>query len=123
MAKKYALTTESRINANLALRHRLYVSRRYFCLSETLNDIRDGYNDEAKVVIHQENGIPVGVAAYDQYDSVNIQIFVRKSMRRKGIGKKLILALNAPKSSIVGVGAITSRAFWEKQENVIIEKY
>lgn len=122
MSKKHLLTTESQINADLALRHRLYVSRRDYCLSETLNDVRDGYSPDVKVVIHKENNIPVGVAVYDPYDFVNIQIFVKKSMRKKGIGKKLILALNAPKNAFVGIGNIASKTFWEKQENVQIHQ-
>lgn len=115
MAKQIALHTESQVNASLALKHRLFISRYDFCLSETLRDVRDGYYPEAKVVIHRENDIPVGVAVYDPDDNIKVQIFVRKSMRRKGIGSKLLLALDAPKGSTVGIGSKESKIFWSKQ--------
>lgn len=123
MARKISFKTENQINADLALRHRLYISRRDFCLSETLQYIRSGYSTDAKVVLHYENDIPVGVAVYEPYDHVNIQIFVKKSMRHKGIGQKLMLALNAPDKSIVGLGNIAdSKRFWEKQKNVVLDR-
>jgi hypothetical protein len=120
MAKSFKLTTENQVNANLALKHRLYVSKRDFCLSETLQDIRSGYDVDSRVVIHSENGIPVGVAVYNPLDSVNLQIFVKKSMRRKGVGSKLMSALKAPNGSTCGYGAPASSKFWKNRDDVFM---
>jgi len=123
MVKKKSFKTERQINADLALKHRLYVSQQGFCLSETLQDIRSGYDKNSKIVLHYQNDIPVGVAVYQPYSYVNIQIFVRKSMRRQGIGQKLMLALNAPANSIAGLGNIVdSKRFFSKQKNVVLDR-
>lgn len=112
-ARKLELTTENQINADIALKNRLYVSG--YMLSGVLIDIRNGDND-GRVVIHFENDIPVGVAVTHSAASCYYQtmIFVRKSMRKRGIGSKLIAQLNASKITRVGVGCKASLNFWRK---------
>lgn len=113
MARKFELITQNQINADIALKNRLYVSG--YMLSGVLIDIRNGDND-GRVVIHFENDIPVGVAitqsAHSSY--YETMIFVRKSMRNRGIGAKLLTQLNASKTTRVGVGCKASRNFWQK---------
>lgn len=112
-ARKLELTNDNQINADIALKNRLYVSG--YMLSEVLRKIRSG-EFEGRVVIHCENDIPVGVAV-EHYSPVvfyKTMVFVRKSMRRKGIGSKLLKQLNAVKNSCVGIGCDASRRFWLK---------
>lgn len=111
MARKIELKTENQINADIALKNRLYVSG--YMLSGVLVDIRNGDND-GRVVIHFENDIPVGVAVTHSSASCYYEtmVFVRKSMRKRGIGSKLLAQLDAPKITRVGVGCDASRKFW-----------
>jgi GNAT superfamily N-acetyltransferase len=112
-ARKLELTNDNQINADIALKNRLYVSG--YMLSEVLRKIRSGEFD-GRVVIHCENDIPVGVAV-EHYSPVvfyKTMVFVRKSMRRKGIGSKLLQQLQPRKSSYVGIGCDASRKFWQK---------
>lgn len=112
-ARKLELTTENQINADIALKNRLYVSG--YMLSGVLIKIRSGKLD-ARVVIHVENDTPVGVAvtSFSQFSYYGTMIFVRKSMRNRGIGSKLLEQLKASKNTRVGVGCIASRNFWNK---------
>lgn len=110
--------TESQVNANIALRGRLYVSG--FLLSGVLKDIRAGIL-EARVVLHYEDELPVGVAVLitdgvptcylsSYYD---LMIFVRTSYRNRGIGKKLINAMKVSTRLKVGRGSRYSCNFWQ----------
>lgn len=112
-ARKLELTNENQINADIALKNRLYVSG--YMLSGVLIKIRSGKLD-ARVVIHVENENPVGVAVYipSAFTYYETMIFVRKSMRNRGIGSILLEKLNAPKKTRVGVGCSASRNFWHK---------
>jgi GNAT superfamily N-acetyltransferase len=112
-ARKLELTTENQINADIALKNRLYVSG--YMLSGVLVKIRSGKLD-ARVVIHVENDIPVGVAVTDfsHFSYYGTMVFVRKSMRNRGIGSKLLEKLNASKNTRVGVGCTASSKFWRK---------
>lgn len=112
--------TESQVNANIALRGRLYVSG--FLLSGVLKDIRAGIL-EARVNLHYEDDIPVGVAVLitdgvptnylsSYYD---LMIFVRTSYRNRGIGKKLIDEMNVSTRLKVGRGSRYSCNFWHSQ--------
>lgn len=111
MARKIELKTENQINADIALKNRLYVSG--YMLSGVLIDIRNGDND-GRVVIHFENDIPVGVAVTQTSSYYQTMIFVRKSMRKRGIGTKLLAQLDASKITRVGVGCKASLNFWHK---------
>lgn len=113
MARKLELTNENQINADIALKNRLYVSG--YMLSGVLVKIRSGKMD-ARVVIHIENEIPVGVAVTDfsHFSYYGTMIFVRKSMRNRGIGSQLLAKLNAGKRTRVGVGCSASAKFWNK---------
>lgn len=110
--------TDSQVNANIALRRRLYVSG--FLLSGVLKDIRAGIL-EAQVILHYENDIPVGVVVLitdgvptcylsSYYD---LMIFVRASYRNRGIGKKLINAMKVSTRLKVGRGSRYSCNFWQ----------
>lgn len=112
--------TESQVNANIALRGRLYVSG--FLLSGVLKDIRAGIL-EARVNLHYEDDIPVGVAVLitdgvptnylsSYYD---LMIFVRTNYRNRGIGKKLIDEMKVSTSLKVGRGSRYSCNFWHSQ--------
>lgn len=110
--------TESQVNANIALRHRLYVSG--FLLSGVLKDIRVGILD-ARVILHYEDDIPVGVAVLiihgvpTSYLSsfYDLMIFVRTSYRNRGIGKKLVKQMKVSTRLKVGRGSRYSSNFWQ----------
>ncbi len=105
---------QNQINANIALKNKLYVSG--YMLSGVLKDVRAG-ELAANVVLHYENDIPIGVAVHvkeDDYDDYQVMVFVRKSKRRNGIGSILINRLNAPKDSVIGTGVDGSSRFWYK---------
>lgn len=74
---------------SLALKHRLYVSG--WCLHSELSNCGGWGAREA--AIYLSNGIPVGVAVIAS--GHDIQVFVRKSQRRKGIGRKLVEHMRA----------------------------
>lgn len=103
-----ALSISSQEAADLALKHRLYVSG--WCLSGALQRIRAG-NGEAVIV--QVNNKYVAVAAYE--DGV-LQVFTRKSERRKGYGTLAVKTL-VDKTGIedysVLQGIYTAELFWE----------
>jgi len=110
--------TESQVNANIALRSRLYVSG--FLLSGVLKDIRSGIL-EARVLLHYEDDIPVGVAVLiidgvpTSYLSsfYDLMIFVRNSYRNRGIGKELVEQMKVSNNLKVGRGSRYSSNFWQ----------
>lgn len=75
-------------NAKLALKHRLY-SQPTYRLIEELRGI-GLYEAPGRCILHYEDGVPVGCAI-----RVNgqIQVFVRKSKRNRGIGRSLVKRL------------------------------
>lgn len=113
--------TENQINASIALKNRLYVSG--WMLLPHLKAIRDG-KITSVVKIHYENGKAVGVVTmnkpYEGFDPehfdtkvTNVEIFVKKSYRKKGIGRQLIAQLEeCPKFG--GWGVEGSNLFWRK---------
>lgn len=113
--------TQNQINADIALKNRLYVSG--WMLSSHLKYIRDGKLNSI-VKLHYEDGKPVGVVTvnkpYECFDSkildtntANLEIFVKKIYRNKGIGRKLIAELGEfPKFG--GWGIEGSHQFWRK---------
>jgi GNAT superfamily N-acetyltransferase len=115
MAKKLVLTNQNQINADIALKSRLYVSG--YMLSGLLVAVRNG-GILADVVLHyDQHNVPVGVAvsvtdrAYVGYETM---VFVRKSKRRQGIGTILLDKLNGDRKQYVGIGCSASRNFWNK---------
>lgn len=105
---------QNQINADIALKNRLYVSG--YLLSGILIDIRSGVLS-ANVVLHFEDNNPVGVAVHvleDDYYDYQLMVFVRKSKRGNGIGSKLLKSLKAPEGCIVGRGCKASYPFWHK---------
>lgn len=71
--------------ASIGMKHRLYVP--HWLLMDLLKSIRGGHVTSCNlIIIAYCNDIPIGLCA-----SVDgrIMIFVRKSMRRKGIGTSL----------------------------------
>lgn len=115
MSKHKPLFTQDQINADIALKARLYVSG--YQLSHVLRGIRDG-GIIGKVALHHDEGnTPVGVAVHitdRSFIGYETMVFVRKSKRRQGIGSLLIKQLNSPKNSFVGRGCSASRPFWKK---------
>lgn len=102
----------------LALKHRLYVS------GWMLNgQLRGGakYGAVRHASIYTQAGVPVGVTVVTNAN--DIQVFVRKSHRRKGIGSKLVAhAMKCMGDRAAGIDAGTglqngSRQFW-KANNV-----
>lgn len=85
-----AINDEMKAFANIALKSRLYVSG--WVLSGVLVKVREGYNVCKKIAIAEIENKPVGVAIVNHYNEV--QVFVRKSERKKGIGKNLVESLN-----------------------------
>lgn len=114
MAKKIEFSDINQFNANVALKNRLYVSG--FLLSGLLVKIRNGQYPNCRVIIHYENDVPVGVALHAPKNTYQVQIFVKKSFRKRGIGSKMLLQLDAPKDSRVGTGSEFSAEFWRKNQ-------
>jgi GNAT superfamily N-acetyltransferase len=74
--------------ASIALKHRLFVPG--WCLSGAMKCIRKGHNiEDARMAIAYDSDTPVGVCLYEQTAGL-IQVFVRKSHRRRGIGRSLV---------------------------------
>lgn len=114
MAQKIEYTDINQFNADLALKSRLYVSG--FCLSGLLKDIRVGKHPDARVIVHYENSIPVAVAVHCPSQHYQVQVFVRKACRNRGIGSKILAELDAPQNSCVGQGSAYSSSFWYKNK-------
>ena len=118
-----SLSNETEINADIALKNRLYVSG--WCLSGSLRDARENPNNKLVLLHYDDDGIPVAVlyASHDCSDITlqnytNVQVFVRKSKRNKGIGKKLVNKLKelSPNANFIwSCGIKGSRMFWIKQ--------
>lgn len=88
--------------ASIALKHRLFVSG--WLLSGAMKCIRKGHNiEDARMAIAYDSDIPVGVSLYDRTTGL-IQVFVRKSYRRRGIGRKLVE--NFKKFEVYGIRGI-----------------
>lgn len=79
--------------AKEALLARLYVPG--WSMSGWLKRASKGCTHFEKIAVYREAGKPVGAAIVDDEGLVNV--FVRKSFRRKGIGRKLMDALKSDK--------------------------
>jgi GNAT superfamily N-acetyltransferase len=88
--------------AFMALKHRLFVSG--WRLSGDLKRVRKGHNVEnVRIAVAYDSDTPVGVSLYDHTTGL-IQVFVRKSYRRRGIGRNLVESFKNPKTyGIYGV--------------------
>ena len=103
--------------ASLALKHRLYVSG--WCMSYSLKRARDlqSFREKSVVVIalSTETNTPVGAAIVCRKD---IDVFVRKSERNKGIGKELVnavtKAVGRETEIFVATGSKGSSEFFKK---------
>lgn len=113
---------QNQINADIALRNRLFIPG--WQLSHTLKSIRSnkyGWYSQHTVNLHYEEGKPVGVIVMEAkkdksfteslYINSDVQVFIRKEHRRKGIGTKLVQGLN--KKAVRGhCGIDGSLDFW-----------
>lgn len=120
MSKRPLNWNQNQINADIAIRNRLFVAG--FVLHGNLCDVRDGYTTST-VILHYVNDVPVAVAFYDEDTHYQIQVFVRKAFRRQGIGSMLVKQIMAqfPRSNnaffMVGQGAAASIPFWRQFSN------
>lgn len=115
MSKRPLNWNQNQINADIAIRNRLFVAG--FVLHGNLCDVRDGYSTST-VILHYVNDVPVAV--YNEKYCYQIQVFVRKAFRRQGIGSILVnqIMTQFPRSNkelfMVGRGAAHSIPFWEQ---------
>jgi len=86
-------------------------------LNEQLHRGADHEDGVKFAAVYELDGVPVGVTVITRYG--DIQVFVRKSLRRKGIGSALIdyARKNADESYVkrmdAGTGLLSgSREFW-----------
>lgn len=93
--------------ADLARKHRLFVSG--WCLNSDLKKV--GHQD--KISIAYNNGVPIGVALLVEKHN-DLQCFVRKKERRKGVGTILVGSIKKQDCSAgLGLKKGQSKAFWE----------
>jgi hypothetical protein len=105
-----------RAGADLALRHRLYVSG--WQLSQVLQSFRTRQNTTDRLALGFCDDRPVAVAIYRDG---TIQAFCRKSQRRQGYGGACVRALRAQSARAV-VGIKGTDCFWQ-QQNVQCDGY
>lgn len=104
---------ETALKADIALKNRLYVSG--WMLSHQLKSSRNNPSNYHIEMVHEE-GIPVGVLLYSRF-SDTIEIFVRKSKRNRGHGRKLItnfMNRKLTQSPKYGEGVSGSGIFYQK---------
>lgn len=113
---------DSKKAADIALKNRLYVSG--WDLSQRLKAIRSG-KEPYDVALAFDGETPVGVTIIGANSFVqnsggrqHIQVFVRKKMRRHGIGSSLVaMAKEEAKVDFWAyTGAACSPAFWTKNK-------
>jgi hypothetical protein len=98
-----------RAGADLALRHRLYVSG--WALSHVLQCFRTSQNTTDRLALGFCDDQPVAVAIYRDG---TIQAFCRKSQRRQGYGGACVRALRA-QSARAKLGITGTDRFWQQQ--------
>lgn len=106
---------------HMAMKHRLYVARSDYCLKRWYEWVLEGdeqYGRSIAFYFEPKSDKPVAVALLDGFN--RIQVYVKPSHRRKGIGTKLFNSLvNAYPWKIskkfFGSGGIhaSSSPFWE----------
>ena len=113
--------------AKLALRYRLFVSQGWD-LNTRLHRIAKG-SLNASVAIAFDDETPIGVAI--KFDTrwtcmrEEVQVFVRKKHRRKGVGRAMFQKLNPQEKFHYGIGSqAASPKFWQTmiQESADIRK-
>lgn len=122
---------QNQINADIAIRNKLFMPG--WVLSSTLKSIRnnwDNYYVNCVVNLHYEDEKPVGVVVMRMPVDKSIpecngfkpevQIFVKKQYRRKGIGTKLISSLNK-KQINWELGIEGSLNFWHKMQTIVLK--
>ena len=111
---KTTKTRSAKELADIALKNRLYVSG--WSLTEVLQDIRKG-KQEAHVAIAYDGDTPIAVSIFmEKYRNGwdHVQVFVRKSYRRNGIGKRLVNRLCKNKKNVFAIyGVDQSVDFFE----------
>lgn len=107
--------------AKECLSARLYVPKSGYLMNNQLNLIvKHKTSERHKLVVAYSDGKPVGVAMaiadyYSDYQRVYIQTFVKKSFRRRGIGKSMVMEMKkqVDKPLWAFQGATGSEYFWE----------
>ena len=100
--------------ASIALKHRLFVSG--WRLSGDLKYIKRCHNiEDARMAIAYDSDTPVGVCLYNQNTGL-IQVFVRKSYRRRGIGRSLVENFKNPK--VYGIKGINESPYFFQNAGV-----
>ena len=107
--------------AKECLSARLYVPKSGYLMNNQLNLIvKNKTSERHKLVVAYSDGKPVGVAMaiadyYSDYRGVYIQTFVKKSFRRRGIGKSMVMEMkkHVDKPLWAYQGATGSEYFWE----------
>lgn len=97
--------------ADIALKNKLFVSG--WQLSRTLADVRK-WNYCDRIILAYEDNIPVGVAVRNANNNC-VQVFVKKAYRLKGIGSKLVKAIQKDLGKLKGgCGIDGSLEFYRK---------
>ena len=99
---------DSKYAADIALQARLYVSG--WQLSGDLVRIRKGSVKAQVALAYDPSGDPVGVSVRE---GNWLNVFVRKSHRRNGVGTLLVKALKNEHIR-AGYGIVGSLSFWDK---------
>ena len=99
---------DSKYAADIALQARLYVSG--WQLSGDLVRIRKGSVKAQVALAYDPSGAPVGVSVRE---GNWLNVFVRKSHRRHGVGTLLVEALKSEHIR-AGYGIVGSLSFWNK---------
>lgn len=95
--------------ADVALKARLYVNG--WQLSGELVKIRKGSVRAQVALAYDTDGVPVGVSVRGEGNWLNV--FVRKSHRKNGVGTLLVEALKS-EDVRAGYGIVGSLSFWNK---------
>jgi len=104
------------LGAQIARKARLYVPRKYWSMLEGYKNI----NTSDVISIAFIDGVAVGSCI--QFGNGSIHCFVRKSLRRHGIGSKLVSAVKRDDSKAgIGLKNGQSESFW-KHNNVTMKK-
>ena len=87
---------KNQLNAEIALKNRLY-SRPNWMLIDELRDAKAD-NRNITVSLKYVDDVPVGVVTRD-HESGLVMVFVRKAFRKKGIGSQLVKRVGRAKNA------------------------
>jgi GNAT superfamily N-acetyltransferase len=99
--------------ADIALKHRLYVSG--WCFSswfKTYKKEPEKARSRVRTLLAYEDDTPAGVLVHNKEHNC-ISVFVRKSMRRRGIGTKLVAQAQPSSGWVHTYGAKHTHVFWD----------